>query len=178
MIGDHTDPKDFPTNFNNEKYFSKIKAWELKGDGKKHDIVMFKSCFPASDIKTDEQFEAYKKYYLSMIPTFKNNPDILFIGMSTPPLMKKETKTEHAKRARKWSKWLTGEYMKLAGNIKIFDLFNALAIREGKPNENTLVPQFGTDKYDSHPSAAGAKATARLFIPWFNRTIKESGLNK
>lgn len=178
VIGDHTDPKDFPTNFNNEKYFSVIRSWELKGDGKKHDVVMFKSCFPASDIKSDSQFEAYKKYYLSLLPTIKSNPEILFVGMSTPPLMKKETKAEHAKRARKWAKWITTEYPKMAPNVKIFDLFNALAIREGKPNENTLAPQFGTDKYDSHPSPSGAKAATRLFIPWLNRTLKDAGLNK
>jgi hypothetical protein len=176
VIGDHTDPPDFPKNFNNESYFDVIKAWELKGEKKQHDIVMFKSCYPASNVDGEQKLEDYKKYYLSLLPTIKKHPNILFIAMSTPPLVKKKTSAESAKRARAWSKWITGEYVKMAPNVKVFDIFDALAIREGQPDENTLVPQFSTDKWDSHPSKAGAQAVTRLFIPWFNRAIREARL--
>jgi hypothetical protein len=178
VIGDHTDPPDFPKNFNTPKYFDVIKSWELKGDKKQHDIVMFKSCFPSSDIRDDAMLERYKGYYNSLLPTFKAHPEILFIAMSTPPLVKRETKPESAARARVWSKWVTGEWAKDVKNVKVFDLFNALAILEGKPDANTLVPQFAAGKDDSHPTPAGAQAVTRLFIPWFNRALREAGLVK
>jgi hypothetical protein len=177
-IGDHTDPPDFPKNFTTPKYFDVIKSWELKGDRKQHDIIMFKSCFPASDINDDAMLQAYKSYYTAMIPTFRGHLDILFVAMSTPPLTRQETRPDRAKRARAWSRWITTEYPKLSPNVKVFDLFNALAIPEGKPDENTLVPQFATAKDDSHPSKAGAQAVTRLFIPWLNRTLREARLVK
>jgi hypothetical protein len=178
VIGDHTDPVDFPKNFNTPKYFDVIRRWELEGDKKQHDIVMFKSCFPASDIKDDGMLEQYKSYYSSLLPTFKANPELLFIAMSTPPLVKRETKPEHAARARRWSKWVTTEWAKDVRNVKVFDLFGALAILEGKPDANTLPPQFAAGKGDSHPTREGAQAVTRMFIPWFNRAIREAGLVK
>jgi hypothetical protein len=172
IIGDFTDPPDFPKNFNTPKYFEAIKTWELSGK-KKHDIIMFKSCYPASNIKSDTMLDQYKKYYNSMLPTFKKNPDILFIAMSTPPLVKASTTPENAKRARQWSKWLSTEYGKDIPNVKVFDLFNSLAILEGKPDSSTLVPQFSENSNDSHPIKAGAKAVTRMFMPWLNRILKE-----
>jgi hypothetical protein len=178
VIGDHTDPPDFPKNFNTPKYFDVIKSWELKGDKRQHDIVMFKSCFPSSNIKSDKMLADYKGYYQSMLPTFRAHKEILFIGMSSPPLVKWHTKPEYARRARAWARWLTTEYARDLPNVQIFDLFNALAVREGKPLENRLVPQFSSGKEDSHPSPAGARAVTRMFIPWFNRIIRKAGLVK
>jgi hypothetical protein len=139
---------------------------------------MFKSCFPSSDIESDKMLDEYKGYYNSMLPTFKENTDILFIAMSTPPLVKAETSPENAARARTWSKWITTEYAKDLPNVQVFDLFNALAVLEGKPDANTLAPQFAEGKQDSHPSPAGAKAVRRMFIPWFNRAIRAAGVIK
>ncbi|MBN2070328.1 MAG: hypothetical protein JW814_02635 [Candidatus Krumholzibacteriota bacterium] len=173
VIGDHTDPPDFPINFNTPMYFDVIKSWKLTGEKKKHDIIMFKSCFPASNITSDLMLDQYKKYYNSLLATFTDNPGILFIAMSTPPLVKASTTPENAKRARKWSKWLTTEYGVDLPNVRVFDLFNCLAILEGRPDENTLVPQFAAGRTDSHPIEAGAKAVTRMFIPWLNRSIRE-----
>jgi hypothetical protein len=173
VIGDHTDPPDFPKNFNTPKYFDVLKSWELTGEKKQHDIIMFKSCFPASNIDDDAMLAQYQGYYNSLLPTFKAHPDILFIAMSTPPLVKRDTSPERAARARTWSKWLTTEWVKGAHNVRAFDLFGSLAILEGKPDENTLTPQFATSRDDSHPSPAGARAVTRLFIPWLNRALRD-----
>ena len=175
VIGDHTDPPDFPKTFNEPKHLSVVKSWGLPA-GKQHDIIMFKSCFPASNIKDDAMLEDYKKWYQSLLPTFKAHPDILFIAMSTPPLTRWETKPDRAARARTWSRWITTEYAKDVRNVKVFDLFDALAIREGKDNASTLAPQFATARGDSHPSREGAQAVTRMFIPWFNRAVRAAGL--
>lgn len=174
VIGDHTNPPDFPKAFNTPKYFEVIKGWELKGA--QHDVVMFKSCFPASNVKSAAMLEEYKGYYNALLPTFRAHPKTLFIAMSTPPLVKQHTTPENAARARAWSKWVTTEYAKDTPNVRVFDLFNALAIREGRPDENTLAPQFAVADDDSHPTPKGAQAVTRLFIPWLNRALREGGL--
>ncbi len=175
VIGEHTDPKDFPTNFNTPKYFEVLVTWELDGDESQHDIVMFKSCYPASDIESDEELEQYKTWYASLLPTFRAHPDVLFVAMSTPPRVKAKTTPEIAARARAWSEWITTEYAQDLKNVHVFDLFDALAVREGHPDENTLVPQFAHSRTDSHPSGKGGAAVTRLFIPWLNRAVRESG---
>ena len=96
--------------------------------------------------------------------------------MSTPPLVKASTPPDAARRARALSRWLTGEYPRDVKNLKVFDLFDALAITSGQPGGDTLAPQFATGLGDSHPSPEGARAVTRLFIPWFNRVVREAGL--
>ena len=171
VIGDHTDPPDFPKNFNTPEYLKVITGWEL-GDGEQHDVVMFKSCFPSSDINSGEMLEQYKGYYKAMLPTFKANPKILFVAMSTPPLTAGKTTPENAARAREWAKWVTTEYAKDTPNVQVFDLFGAMSILPGKPNQGTLPPQFSAGKWDSHPRGDAGKAVTRLFIPWFNRAVR------
>ncbi len=178
VIGDHTDIADWPKAFNTPKFFDAIRTWELTGGRKQHDVVMFKSCYPNSNITSDAMLERYKTDFAALLPTFVAHPDILFIAMSTPPLVKRQTTPAAAKRAREWSRWLTGDYAARAKNVKVFDLFDALAIAPDAPNANTLVPQFASGRGDSHPSAEGAQAVTRLFIPWFNRVVREAGFSE
>lgn len=177
VVGDHTDIPDWPKTFNTPKYFDVVKSWELGGKKPHHDIVMFKSCYPNSDITSDAMLEEYEKHFNDLLPTFRANPDILFIGMSTPPLVAAKTTPEAGARARRWAQWVTTEYARDEKNVKVFDLFDALAVAPDKPNANTLVPQFASGKTDSHPSPEGAQAVTRLFIPWFNRIVRDGGFS-
>lgn len=174
VVGDHTDVSDWPKTFNTPKFFDVVRTWELKRSRPQHDIVMFKSCFPNSNIESDQMLAQYKRHFNALLPTFQASPDILFIGMSTPPLVRVRTSPDAAERAREWALWLTTQYAREANNVRTFDLFDALAITVGKPNANTLVPQFASGREDSHPSAEGAQAVTRLFIPWFNRVLREA----
>lgn len=177
VIGDHTDIGDWPKTFNTPKFFDTLKRWELGGDKPHHDIVMFKSCYPNSNITSDAKLQEYKRHFSSLLPTFQANPDILFVAMSTPPLVKANTTTDAAARARQWSRWLTAEYASGVKNVKVFDLFEALAIADGKPDANTLVPQFASGRGDSHPSTEGARAVTRLFVPWLNNAVRAAGFS-
>jgi hypothetical protein len=175
VVGDHTDVPEWPKTFNTPKYFDVVRGWELPAGQKHHDVVMFKSCFPNSNITSDAMLDEYKQHFNALIPTFQANPDILFLGMSTPPLVKAKTTPDAGRRAREWAHWLTSSYARDVKNIRIFDLFDALAISPDKQDGNTLVPQFAKGNKDSHPVAEGARAVTRLFIPWFNRTVRETG---
>jgi len=172
VIGDHTDPPDFPTIFNTAAYLDVIRRWELKGAQGQHDVIMFKSCYPASNISSDGLLQQYKELYLSLLPTFRRHPRILFIPMSTPPLVRAHTTPANAARARRWAGWLSRSYAGGASNVRVFDLFSALAIAVGSADANTLVPQFAEGPGDSHPNMVGAQAVTRLFIPWFNRVAR------
>lgn len=177
VIGDHTDVPDWPKTFGTPKYFDVVKTWELPAGKKHHDVVMFKSCFPNSDITSDGMLEAYKRHFNDLLATFRGNPDILFIGMSTPPLVKAQTSPAAAQRARAWATWVATEYARDVRNVKIFDLFDALAVAPNGPDANTLASQFAVSGKDSHPSPEGARAVVRLFIPWFNRAVREAGFS-
>jgi len=176
VIGDHTDPPDFPRVFNTPAHLEALATWELRG--RRHDIVMFKSCYPASNIESDAALEELKRIYRSLLPTFRAHGRTLFIPMSTPPLVRSATTPAAAARARAFARWLTGPYAEGLANVQVFDLFDALAIRPGHPDENTLAPQFASSAEDSHPSRAGGQAVARLFIPWLNRAIRRAGLKR
>jgi hypothetical protein len=176
VIGDHTDVPEWPKTFNTPRFFDTVTTWELSG-GKHHDVVMFKSCFPNSEITSDAMLDDYKRTYSELLPTFKAHPEMMFVAMSTPPLVKAETEPAAAARARKFAGWLTTEYAAGVKNVKVFDLFNALAILPDKPDANTLAPQFAVARKDSHPSHEGAQAVTRQFIPWFNRAVREAGFS-
>lgn len=51
-----------------------------------HEVIAFKSCFPASAITSDEMLNQYKTWYLEMRNYFDTHPEKLFVVMSTPPL--------------------------------------------------------------------------------------------
>jgi hypothetical protein len=138
---------------------------------------MFKSCYPSSNLTSDAQLAMYRRCFDALLPTFEAHPDTLFIAMSTPPLVKANTTPDAARRARSWAGWLLTEYAPGRRNVKVFDLFDALAVAADRPDANTLVPQFAQSRRDSHPSPEGARAVTRLFLPWFNRAVREAGLS-
>ena len=51
-----------------------------------HQVIAFKSCFPASDIPDAATLAQYQAWYLGMRDFFDTRTDRLFIVMSTPPL--------------------------------------------------------------------------------------------
>ncbi|NQU99881.1 MAG: hypothetical protein HQ538_04035, partial [Parcubacteria group bacterium] len=72
---------------------------------------LFKSCFPSSDITSDEMLADYIAYYKKLFEIYAANPDMLFVPMSTPPLLEANTSAEAAKRAQQFETWLTVDYV-------------------------------------------------------------------
>jgi hypothetical protein len=163
-IGDNTNPDHFPTTFG--EHMDEVLGWELSG-GKKHDIVAFKSCFPACDVSSDEMLEAYKGYYNALKPLFAKQPKTLFVAWTAPPLVPGATKPENAARYRKFAQWLKTEWPKGQGNAAVFDCYNLLA---GK--DNMLRSGFRRNESDSHPNAEGNKAVAQAFADWLPGAVK------
>lgn len=177
VIGDRTDPGDFPPLFNSSRRLQTVLGWELPA-GQRHHVVMFKSCYPASNIASESMLRGYQEIYRSLLPAFKAHPRVLFVPMTPPPLVASATRPDNAARARRWARWLSSEYARDLPNVQVFDLFDALAVAQGHAGANMLVPQFAEGPADSHPNVNGARAVTRLFIPWLNRAIRAAGLVK
>lgn len=182
-IGEETDMCDWATKFESdmERIFNfKAHPNQYYSDGFANDIVIFKSCYPNSNIGTadasspvpsqrQKTMDNYTGYFKSLAATFKKYPNKLFVYMTAPPLAPERTTPENAARARSFNQWLQNEfipaYQQETGlrNFVVFDLFDLLA----NP-ENLLKEQFRTERPgDSHPNIAGYQAAANGFMQFF-----------
>jgi hypothetical protein len=129
-----------------------------------HDVIAFKSCFPVSDIKSNEHLEQHKAYYLSMRDVMDQHRDRIFIVVTPPPLNPGATDAEAASRARAFVDWLgSDEFLGGHPNVFTFDFFDLLA--EGDPTAldfNTLRAKY-REGNDSHPNLLANQVVGRLF---------------
>ena len=131
-----------------------------------HEVIAFKSCFPASDIQDDAMLAQYRQWYLAMRAVFDQHPETVFVVMSPPPLHHLATDSAASRRARQFANWLkSGEYLGGHPNMACFDLFGALARPDdGSAGANMLRHEYETDHADSdsHPNAAANEIVGPL----------------
>jgi len=164
--GDNTDPDGWFNIFNQpvtdppSNTFSHMLAY---------DVVIFKSCFPSSNIDSDAMFQEYQRYFLSMRDVMDQHPDTLFIPFTTPPLVPNETSTENAARARRWAEYLTSdEYLAGHPNIQVFDFFSHLADENG-----FLRAEYRSDEWDSHPNEIANRAVGPVLVTFVDQAVRE-----
>lgn len=157
-IGDHTDPRDFPTTFS--EHLDEVLKWDLAG-ADRHDLVAFKSCFPACNVTSEAMLKQYRGYYDMLKPHFAGQPQTFFIAWTAPPLVPAATTPENAARYRKFCEWLVSEWAKGQENVAVFDC-NAVLV-DGR---GMLKAEYRRGESDSHPNAAGNQAVAAAFAAW------------
>lgn len=137
----NTDPQDFTT------LFSDAGSWEIFGDS---DIIIFKSCYPASAISSADVLEQYKAWYRELYDIYQAHPNVLFVPLSTPPLPQDMTNSEEAARALEFEQWLVGDYKTeySGNNLAPFALHTLLSNQTG-----FLKKKYVADPYDGHPKA-------------------------
>jgi len=122
-----------------------------------HEVIAFKSCFPASAIPDPATLQQYKTWYLQIRNFLDTRPDRLFVVMSTPPLHRLATNTTEANNARAFANWLKSPtYLSGHPNIVCFDLFDHLAkADDGSAAANRLQYAYegSHSSNDSHPNA-------------------------
>ena len=130
-----------------------------------HEVIVFKSCFPASNLTSEAQLQQYKDWYLGMRDVMDAHPDRAFVVMSPPPLHPAATTPEDAARARAFADWLTSPaYLDGHPNVFAFDFFDALAEADpASPEANMLRAAYRPDAVDSHPNQAANEAVGPLF---------------
>ncbi len=132
----------------------------------RHEVIAFKSCFPASDIYDDGTLDEYKEWYRTVRAAADLHPDKLFIAFSTPPRTPLDTDGGQARRARAFANWLKSpEYLSGHPNLFSFDFFSLLAqSNRAAADRNTLRSRYRpADTHDSHPNALANASIGPVF---------------
>lgn len=140
-----------------------------------HDVIIIKSCFPVSNIFSDQELNEKMANYRTVLEGMKKHPDKVFIIVTQPPMNQKATSKERAARARKLANFLkSADFLKNAPNVSTFDWFNLLAVSDPKsPYFNMLKPEYGPEGDDSHPNFVANFDTAPAFVQFvISKAIK------
>ncbi len=141
-----------------------------------HQVVAFKSCFPASDIGSEAELAQYKTWYLEMRTFFDTQPNTTFIVMSTPPLHRLATSVETADRARAFASWLSSEeYLSGHANLVCFNLFDQWAQpNDGSATRNMLRYDFELNhsSSNSHPNALANQTVGPIFADFLMQSAR------
>lgn len=144
-------------------------------------IIMFKPCYPNSQIVSDgadigsaydstKTLSNFKATFAGLYQVFAAHPEKTFIYVTAPPLVAENTSPANAARARSFNQWVTGEfienYRRQTGltNLFAFDLFDVLA-----SGENVLKSEYTQRPGDSHPNEAGSRAATAAFMTFLDR---------
>ncbi len=213
-IGDRTDIPNWPEWFTgsnssailNELYnengqnFDGYGSWpQLSNDpGEENKIIMFKSCFPNSDLfgspddppasePNDLEFSVSnaKAVYNNVLGYFKTRQDKLFIVITAPPQLENEysqdyqTPSQRAANARSFNNWLVHDWLNeySYNNVGVFDYYNVLTDPgnhhriSGSQAEHIISNEYNFAAYpsdDSHPNSEGHQKATEEFIPMLN----------
>jgi hypothetical protein len=133
-----------------------------------HEVIAFKSCYPASAITTTQMLQQYQTWYLAIRDVFDQHPERTFVVMSPPPLHRLATDLTQADNARAFANWLkSAEFLQGHTNIVCFDLFDALAAPDtpDEPTRNMLRYEYEISHItnDSHPNTVANVSVGPLF---------------
>ena len=198
-IGDRTDILNWPEWFRapeSERYLAALYAEseqhssytrDLSDPGGENEIVMFKSCFPNSELEGNPDDPpapdggltvGHAKYiYNDLLNYFATRPDKLFVVITAPPLQD----PTYAANARAFNTWLMQDWLAendyALHNVAVWDFYNVLtgadhhhryhdgAVEHSfQTGQNTLV--YPSD--DDHPSPAGSRKATDEFVPLLN----------
>ena len=162
---DNTDPDGFARIFSQplhdppDNTFSHLMTY---------DVIIFKSCFPTSNIGSDEQLAEYQSYYYTIRERIDQYPDKIFIIVTQPPQVPGASDRAEAQRARAFANWLqSDEYLAGHPNLFTFDFFGLLA-----GDDNFLRSEYRYDNQDAHPNERANREIAPLFVDFVDQAIQ------
>jgi len=161
----------------------------LADPGGENQVVLFKSCFPNSDLQgnpedppapgSDLTVGNAKYIYNELLKYFITRPDKLFIAITAPPL----SDSTNAANARAFNQWLVNDWLSEnqypLKNVAVFDFYNILTGPDNHHRfingqiEHVFTPGRNTAYYasaadDDHPSTTGNRKATAEFVPWLN----------
>jgi hypothetical protein len=168
---DNTDPDGLATIFSQPSYSLPV---NILSGLLQHEVIIVKSCFPNSQITSEERFQTLQSYYRTMRQTMQQHPDKLFVILTSPPLNPAETNAEAAARARRISEWLQSEdFVSGIANIAVFDFYNLLAEDDPAAADFNMLRQGYRDGADSHPNQAANAAIGPQLVTFVVRAIEQ-----
>ena len=119
-----------------------------------HGTVLFKSCYPACHIDSDEKLDQYKQWYVAVEDVIGHHPDKLFVPLTPPPLHPLATAPD-ATGGKGW-----GETAKMRG-------------RAARIESNMLREEYRRDpeNKDSHPNDAANKAASAALVDFIEEAV-------
>ncbi len=197
-IGDLTDIPDWEEWFRSENTTTYMEALFNEGDqhadytrnssdpGGENEIILFKSCFPNSDLEGNPEDPpsedgwlsvGHAKYvYNEILSYFGQHPEKLFVVITAPPLRDRS----NAANARAFNLWLLNDWLVENdypyANVAVFDFYNVLTGKDGHHTfedggEVHQIANKDTLKYpsgDDHPSRKGSQKATDEFLPLLN----------
>ncbi len=150
-------------------------AWpRLSDPGGANEIILFKSCFPNSNLYGNPWDEAHgepndweysvgnaKAVYNALLSYFASRPDKLFVVITAPPLAQEDyaydpdmSPADRAANARALNNWLVNDWLRGYGqaNVAVFDYYTVLTSNGG----STAVNDAGGDTGNHHRWRNGA----------------------
>jgi len=178
-------PKSAPYGWNNYPFDYYIIWVANGGDGpykeeptlemltKEYQVIIFKHCFPVSNIQPDldsadinsphKSIANYKLQYSALRDKMHSFPDTKFIVFTGAVQVKSNITEEEATRAKDFFGWVINEWDVPGDNIYIWDFYN-LSTEGGL----YLKEEFAASPNDSHPNRTHASRSVSLL---FNRII-------
>jgi len=166
--GDNTDPDGYAAIFAQPLHDPPDNTFSHLME---YDVIGFKSCFPVSNIESEQQLQGYRSYYLSIRDRMEQYPDKVFVIVTQPPEVPANSSPDAAARARSFTRWLqSDEYLGGHPNIFVFDFFGLLA-----GGDNFLRPEYRMDEYDAHPNGLANRTIGPLLVDFLDQTIRSYG---
>ncbi len=162
---------------------------DLADPGGENEIILFKSCFPNSNLSgnpddaaapgEDYSVSHAKHVYNEILQYFATRPDKLFVVITAPPVQD----ATFAENARAFNNWLVYDWLRenayQQSNVAVFDFYNVLT---GPDHHHRLVngeiehvwvdgrntAYYPSSAGDDHPSAAGDRKATEEFVPLLN----------
>jgi len=197
-IGDRTDIPDWEEWFRSDNTAAYMDALFNENEqhsgytrpatdpGGENEIILFKSCFPNSDLEGNPNDPpsvdgwlsvGHAKYvYNQILEYFGEHPEKLFVVITAPPLSDRG----NAGNARAFNLWLLNDWLEENNypysNVAVFDFYNLLTGKDGHhtyeggqeihqiAKKDTLAYPSG----DDHPSKKGSQKATDEFIPLLN----------
>lgn len=175
-------------------------------DGRSHDIVMFKSCYPNNVFVgpgkapgdpggPELTVENAKATYRALLTIFAKHPEKLFVVVTAPPrvfkpdriaktfikhLLRRPTLAQSGPWARTFNTWLVDIQ---GGWLAEYEPKNVVVldyydVLTGYGASDFSVYGSGPDASDDHPSAEGNSRAAEIFAPFLNQAVRRAGLSR
>ncbi|MFZ5820149.1 MAG: hypothetical protein ACOYYJ_09615 [Chloroflexota bacterium] len=161
----------------------------LADPGGENEIVMFKSCYPNSELggspndppgDDEDMTVAGAKYvYNTILQYFATRPDKLFVVITAPPRSGLKGFL-YGGNARAFNNWLVNDWLRennyTLNNVAVFDFYNVLTAPDAHHRYNNgqiehLLGGSNSLYYpseDDHPSIEGSRKATEEFAPLLN----------
>jgi hypothetical protein len=134
---------------------------------KEYDVIIFKHCFPVSQIEEDKgeadidsptfTLANYKLQYNALKNKLAEFPETKFLVWTGAAMVEMHTSEAKGKRAREFASWVKNDWDETGDNIFIWDFFE-LETEGGL----FLKPKYAVDEGNSHPNKSFAVKTLPL----------------